>query len=58
MLTTKAASLDHRTSGTTGKPKMIPVTRRCEALSKITHRFWVLQALKDNPRMQAGSWPC
>jgi hypothetical protein len=41
----------HRTTGTTGKPKMIPVTRRCEALSKITHRLWVLQALRDNPGM-------
>ncbi|MFI5019353.1 MAG: GH3 auxin-responsive promoter family protein [Dongiales bacterium] len=54
VLTRERPFFYHRTTGTTGVPKMIPVTRRCEALSKITHRFWVLQALKDNPRMLDG----
>jgi hypothetical protein len=54
VLTKERPFFYHRTTGTTGKPKMIPVTRRCEALSKITHRFWVLQALRDNPRMLDG----
>lgn len=51
VLTKERPFFFHRTSGTTGKPKMIPVTRRCEALSKITHRLWVLKALRDNPAM-------
>jgi hypothetical protein len=51
VLTAEPPFFYHRTTGTIGKPKMIPVTRRCEALSAATHRQWVLKALEDNPRM-------
>jgi len=51
VLTKERPFFYHRTSGTTGKPKMIPVTRRCEDLSKTTHRLWVLKALSNNPGM-------
>jgi GH3 auxin-responsive promoter len=44
----------HRTSGTTGKPKMIPFTRRCEAASKLTHRMWIYKNLQDNPGLVKG----
>lgn len=54
VLTREPPFFYHRTTGTTGKPKMIPVTRRCESLSKITHRMWVLKALRDNPEMLSG----
>jgi hypothetical protein len=49
VLTKEAPFYYHHTTGTAGKPKMIPVTRRCEDLSKLTHRLWVLKALRDNP---------
>jgi GH3 auxin-responsive promoter len=51
VLTEESPYYYNRTTGTIGKPKMIPVTRRCEDLSKITHRLWVLKALRDNPSM-------
>ena len=54
VLTKERPFFYHRTTGTTGKPKMIPVTRRCEDLSKTTHRVWVLKALSDNPGMLKG----
>jgi hypothetical protein len=54
VLTKEKPFFYHRTTGTTGKPKMIPVTRRCEALSKLTHKMWVFRALLDNPDMLKG----
>jgi len=44
----------HRTSGTTGKPKMIPFTARCEAHSKRTHRLWIYKHLVDDPALLSG----
>jgi hypothetical protein len=44
----------HRTTGTTGKPKMIPFTRRCQAAAKLTHRMWVYKNVLDNPGLLKG----
>jgi hypothetical protein len=44
----------HRTTGTTGKPKMIPFTRRCQASAKLTHRMWVYKNVLDNPGVLKG----
>ncbi len=49
MLTAEAPYLFHRTSGTTGTPKMIPFTRRCLAAQERTLRHWVDRAVLDNP---------
>src|SRR5262245_13337795 len=54
VLTAEQPYFYHRTTGTSGKPKMIPVTRRCETLSTLTLRQWVLKALQDNPQMLKG----
>jgi hypothetical protein len=43
-----------RTTGTTGKPKMIPFTRRCQAASSLTHRIWIYKHLLDNPNLLKG----
>ncbi len=43
-----------RTTGTTGKPKMIPFTRRCQAASVLTHRMWIYKHLLDNPNLLKG----
>jgi hypothetical protein len=44
----------HRTTGTTGKPKMIPFTRRCQASAKLTHSMWVYKNVLDNPGVLKG----
>ena len=44
----------HRTTGTTGKPKMIPFTRRCQASAKLTHRMWIYKNVLDNPGLLKG----
>jgi hypothetical protein len=44
----------HRTTGTTGTPKMIPFTRRCQAAAKLTHRMWVYKNILDNPGVLKG----
>lgn len=44
----------HRTSGTTGKPKMIPFTARCETHSRLTHRMWIYKHLLDDPALLSG----
>ena len=44
----------HRTTGTTGQPKMIPFTRRCLEASKLTHRMWGYKMLLDNPALLKG----
>lgn len=54
VLTKEPPFFYHRTSGTTGKPKMIPFTRRCEAASKLTHRLWIYRNLADNPTLLQG----
>jgi hypothetical protein len=54
ILTSEPPFLFHWTSGTTGKPKMIPVTRRCEAALKLTYRIWLYKAMLDNPRLLSG----
>lgn len=46
--------LYHSTSGTTGTPKMIPVTRHCEAAAKQTLETWLCKALLDNPKLLDG----
>jgi hypothetical protein len=43
-----------RTTGTTGKPKMIPFTRRCQAASLLTHRMWIYKHLLDNQNLLKG----
>ncbi len=43
-----------RTTGTTGKPKMIPFTRRCQATSSLTHKIWIYKHLLDNPNLLQG----
>jgi len=43
-----------RTTGTTGKPKMIPFTRRCQATSSLTHKIWIYKHLLDNPQLLQG----
>ncbi len=43
-----------RTTGTSGKPKMIPFTRRCQAISKLTHGMWIYKCLLDNPKLLKG----
>src|SRR5215813_7913186 len=43
-----------RTTGTSGRPKMIPFTRRCQAISKITHGMWIYKCMLDNPRLLSG----
>jgi len=54
VLTREAPYFFQRTTGTTGKPKMIPFTRRCLAGVRETHRMWVLRAQLDNPGMLKG----
>ena len=54
VLTKEPPFFFQRTTGTTGKPKMIPFTRRCLAGAKLTHRMWVYSALLDNPGMLKG----
>ena len=54
MLTKEPPFFYHRTTGTTGQPKMIPFTRRCLEVSKLTHRIWGLKMLLDNPAMLKG----
>jgi hypothetical protein len=54
VLVSEAPYFYHRTTGTTGKPKMIPFTRRCEAASRLTHRIWVYKTLMDNPHLFKG----
>src|SRR5690348_7958731 len=49
VLTKEPVYFFQRTTGTTGTPKMIPMTRRCLAAAKLTHRIWVYRALLDNP---------
>ncbi len=44
----------HRTTGTTGKPKMIPFTRRCLEASRLTHRIWAYRNALDNPGLLKG----
>jgi hypothetical protein len=46
--------LYHWTSGTTGKPKMIPFTRECEAATRTTLNAWLCKALLDNPELLDG----
>ncbi len=46
--------LYHWTSGTTGKPKMIPFTRDCEAATRATLNAWLCKALLDNPELLDG----
>jgi hypothetical protein len=43
-----------RTTGTSGKPKMIPFTRRCQAVSKLTHGMWIYKCMLDNPKLLSG----
>jgi hypothetical protein len=43
-----------RTTGTTGKPKMIPFTRRCQTTSSLTHKIWIYKHLLDNPNLLQG----
>lgn len=43
-----------RTTGTSGKPKMIPFTRRCQAISRLTHGMWIYKTLLDNPKLLKG----
>ncbi len=53
-LTKEAPFFYQRTTGTTGKPKMIPFTRRCQAASVLTHRMWIYKNLLDNPNLLKG----
>ena len=53
-LTKEAPFFYQRTTGTTGKPKMIPFTRRCQAVSMLTHRMWIYKNLLDNPSLLKG----
>jgi hypothetical protein len=54
ILTSEPPILYHWTTGTTGTPKMIPVTRSCDAAIKHSLRIWLYTALQDNPRMLDG----
>jgi hypothetical protein len=54
VLTKEPPYFFQRTTGTTGTPKMIPMTRRCLAAVKLTHRMWIYRALLDNPGMLRG----
>lgn len=54
VLTREPPFLFNWTSGTTGSPKMIPFTRRCEAAARLTHRIWIYKILLDNPELLSG----
>lgn len=54
VLTSEPPFFFHRTTGTTGTPKMIPFTRRCLALQEHTLRRWLDRAVLDNPRLLEG----
>lgn len=54
VLTTEPPFFFHRTTGTTGTPKMIPFTRSCLALQQHTLRRWLDRAVLDNPRLLQG----
>lgn len=54
VLTAEPPILFHRTSGTTGKPKMIPVTRRCDRHCTLSHRMWIYHILLGQPDAIAG----
>jgi len=54
VLTNEAPFFFQRTSGTTGKAKMIPFTRRCQAASVLTHSMWIYKNLLDNPGLLRG----
>jgi GH3 auxin-responsive promoter len=53
-LTKEAPFFYQRTTGTTGKPKMVPFTRRCQAASVLTHRMWIYKHLLDCPDLLKG----
>src|ERR1700687_652238 len=54
VLTKEVPFFYQRTSGTTGKAKMIPFTRRCQAISVLTHSMWIYKNLLDNPNLLKG----
>ncbi|HTJ62686.1 MAG TPA: GH3 auxin-responsive promoter family protein [Alphaproteobacteria bacterium] len=54
VLTADPPVMYHWTSGTTGTPKMIPVTRACGAATSTTLRAWLCKALLDNPKLLKG----
>jgi hypothetical protein len=55
VLTAEDPVMFSRTSGTTGEPKLIPVTRTCRGRDHADQmRTWLYHAQKDHPGMLAG----
>ena len=55
VLTVENPVMFSRTSGTTGEPKLIPVTPTCEGRDHADQmRTWLYHAQKDHPRILAG----
>lgn len=55
VLTAEAPRMFAQTSGTSGKPKLIPVTPTCQSRAHSdVMRTWFYRALRDHPRMFAG----
>ena len=55
-LTAQAPFMFTMTSGTTGEPKLIPVTRRSQRTNSSLTRVWYYRSLLDHPNFLSGKF--